>query len=175
MSKTPNVAARSIDAFTLPASVISKVDLSRLVGELEQVNETMITATVRTKAGSPRDQPPELSTALTDFLQQNDLTLDNPQARTGLIKQLRQLKDTVPVIHLTFAVQADRESLGQMAQWLRTSVHPQAVIAVGLQPGLIAGVYARTANQVHDMSLRGLLADGRKLLVKELEALHGEG
>jgi F0F1-type ATP synthase delta subunit len=74
---------------------------------------------------------------------------------------------------MTFAVEADRESLMQLAQWVRETVHPQAVIAVGLQPGLIAGVYLRTPNHVHDLSLRAALDGGHEILVNDLEALRG--
>lgn len=164
---------KDVADFILPASIISKVDLSHLVSEIERVDGSLTTAAVRAKVGSDEHAPLTLSPQLTDFLAQNNLTLDEGHVRAGLIKQVRQLKDTVPVIHLTFATAADSESLGQLAQWLRTSIHPQAVIAVGLQPGLIAGVYARTANHVHDMSLRAMLSSGRDVLVKELEALRG--
>jgi F0F1-type ATP synthase delta subunit len=74
---------------------------------------------------------------------------------------------------MTFAVTADPESLQQLALWLRTTINPQAVIAVGLQPSLVAGVYLRTPNHVHDLSLRAMLKNGRGLLVEELGALRG--
>ena len=83
------------------------------------------------------------------------------------------MKDKVPVIHMTFAVQADPTSLQQIVQWLRSSVHPQVVISVGLQPSLVAGVYMRTPNHVRDLSLRTLLTGQHEVLVKELEALRG--
>jgi F0F1-type ATP synthase delta subunit len=102
----------------------------------------------------------------------NKLSLEKSTERTELIRQLHIFKDNVPVIHMTFAVEADTESLGQIAQWLRESIHPQAVIAVGLQPGLVAGVYLRTPNHVHDLSLRTKLRTSRGVLLKELEALH---
>jgi hypothetical protein len=60
-----------------------------------------------------------------------------------------------------------------LAQWLRTSIHPQAVIAVGLQPALVAGVYLRTPNHVKDLSLRAKLESSRGLLLKEVEKLRG--
>jgi F0F1-type ATP synthase delta subunit len=90
-----------------------------------------------------------------------------------LIQHLRKLKDSVPIIHMTFATQADRDSLQQLAQWLRTEVHPQAVIGVGLQPALVAGVYVRTPNHIHDLTIRGKLESSRGVLVQELEALSG--
>jgi hypothetical protein len=159
--------------FVLPPNVVTKHDLSRLVGEFEQVDSDLTTAAVRTKVGSADHAQLALSQPLTDFLNQNELKPDNSHARSELVKQLRLLKDNAPVIHMTFAVEADPESLQQLAQWLRTSVHRQAIIAVGLQPSLVAGVYLRTPNHVHDLSLRSLLKGQHDLLVKELETLRG--
>lgn len=166
--------ARTSQELLLPSSIVTRVDVSRLVREVEWVDNEITTATVRDKAGVQAPAQPVLSDQLTDFLAQNNLTLDDAHQRTQLIKTLRQIKDTVPIIHMTFATPADRESLQQLAQWLRSSVHPQAVIAVGLQPGLVGGVYVRTPNQVHDLSLRAKLQSSRGVLIKSLEALRGE-
>jgi hypothetical protein len=159
--------------FMLPSTVVTKVDVSRLVAEIEQLDSQLTTAAVRAKTNAPTAPQPMVSEQLASFLTQNKLALDNSQARTALVQQARLMKDTVPVIHMTFAVQADQTSLQQIVQWLRSSVHPQAVIAVGLQPSLVAGVYMRTPNHVHDLSLRTLLTGQHDVLVKELEALRG--
>lgn len=159
--------------FIIPPSVVSRVDLSHLLSELEAVDNELTELFARAKVGV-REQPKiTLSQPLTDFLTQNKLALKDSNTRTEIIKQVRALKDAVPIIHMTFAVTADSESLGQIASWLRTTVHPQAVIAVGLQPSLIGGVYLRTPNHVHDFSLRALLHGKRGMLVQELETLHG--
>lgn len=159
--------------FVLPPSLVTKIDVSRLVNELEAIDNAMTTVAVRTKVGVQQQSVPSLSPQLTTFIEQNKLDLQNSNTRTEIIKQLRTMKDTIPVIHMTFSSQADTESLQQLVQWLRTSVHPQAVVSVGLQPGLIAGVYIRTPNRVHDLSMRAKLQASRGLLAKELEALRG--
>lgn len=159
--------------FVLPPSVVSKIDVSRLVSEVELIDNELTAAMVRAKTGAPEQPRPVLSETLEEFLQQNGLTLEDSHHRSELIKQLRELKRNVPVIHMTFAVPADHHSLQQLAGWLRTAVHPQAVIAVGLQPSLVAGVYVRTPNQVHDFSLRALLRGHHNLLIEELETLRG--
>ncbi len=159
--------------FVLPLSVVSKLDISRLVNEFERIDDELTTAAVRARVDSSQATPPVLSTALTDFLNQNQLRPSSSHDRTELIKQLHLLKDNAPVIHMTFAVEADGESLQQLAQWLRAQIHPQAVIDVGLQPALIAGVYLRTPNRVQDLSLREALRGGHQLLVNDLEALRG--
>jgi len=167
------VAAMTPADFVLPTSVVTKLDVSRLVSELEQLDNELTAASVRASTGTTENVNPVMSTQLADFLEQNKLALTESHERTEIIKQARLLKYKVPVIQMTFAVTADAESLQQITQWLRTSVHPQAVIAVGLQPSLVAGVYVRTPNHVHDLSLRAAFDGSRDVLVKELESLRG--
>jgi hypothetical protein len=162
------------ETFTLPPSVVSRIDVSRLVSEVERVDGELTAAAVRSKVSEGEQPIPVLSGQLTDFLDQNKLELSESRERSRIVKELRVLKDKVPVIHMTFAVTADPESLGQIADWLRKSVHPQAVISVGLQPNLVAGVYLRTPNHVHDLSLKSKLASSRGLLVEEMESLRGK-
>lgn len=159
--------------FMLPPVVATKVDVSRMVSDLERVDSELTTTEVRAGLNSTEAVMPPMSDQLREFLTQNGVNIGNSQQRTSLVKELRQMKDSVPVIHMTFAVAADPESLQQLVAWLRQSVHRQAVIEVGLQPALIAGVYLRTPNRVQDLSLRGALKGGHDLLVKELGALHG--
>lgn len=163
--------AKTAADFVLPPNVVSKVDLSRLVNEVEKIDNELTTAAVRAGVNAPQQAAPTVSEGLLSFLQQNQLNLNDSKQRSVLVKLLHKLKDTAPIIHMTFAVEADRESLMLLTQWLRTSVHPQAVIDVGLQPGLIAGVYLRTPNHIHDLSWRAALDGGRQILVGDLEAL----
>lgn len=167
------IASRNSAEYILPSSVVSKVDVSRLVREMERIDRDMSAASVRAKVSGSEQVTPVLSEALRDFLMINTIQLATAKDRAVLITQLRTLKDTVPVLHMTFAVEADRNSLMQLTEWLRTSIHPQAVIHVGLQPGLVAGVYLRTPNRVHDLSLRAMLASSRSQLKQELGALRG--
>lgn len=160
--------------FVLPPSVVTKVDVAHLVTEIERVDDELTTATVRAKTGANQAGQLSLSPQLTEFMNHNKLRPNTSKERTELIKQMRLMKDKLPTIHMTFAVEADRQSLQQLVAWLRASVHPQAVIAVGLQPALIAGVYLRTSNQVRDLSLRAMLKGSRGLLLKDLEALRGD-
>ena len=170
MSDTP---ATLPTEFVLPASVVSKADITRLVLEMEQVDNELTTAAVRARTGAVVSSDIALSQQLTDFLVQNQLTLDNGNFRGELVKHLRVLKDSVPIIHMTFAVTADHESLKQLAAWVRSTLHPQAVIDVKLQPALLGGAHVRTANRIFDLSLRSLLAGHRNLIVKDLEVLSG--
>jgi len=162
--------------FVLPANTVSHLDLARLVTELERIDNEMTTTAVRTKAGTKKRVARSThSERLDAFLLANNFKLTDSRKRTAILKQLRLLKDNAPTIHMTFATEADPASLERLAQWLRESIHPHAVIAVGLQPSLVAGVYVRTPNHVHDLSLRGKLTSSHEILVKELETINGRG
>lgn len=165
-----DIVPKSHENFVMPASLVTHLDVAHMVEEVERVDGEMIAAKIRAGEGA-QTVVPVLSEPLSDFLAQNELKLDDGKQREALIKELRLLKDTVPVIHMTFAVTADPESLQQLAQYVRESIDPHAVISVGLQPSLVAGVYLRTPNHVHDLSLRALLQNGRGMLVEELGAL----
>ena len=158
--------------YALPMTVVSRVDLSRLVGELEWVDNELTAYTVRAKSGATVSVP-TLSAALNDFLVMNGLQLNESRTRSSIIAQLRVLKNKAPVFHMTFAVSADRESLQTIADWLRKEIHPQALIDVGVQPAIVGGVYLRTPNHVHDFSMRTRLAGKHDLLTKSLEVLRG--
>lgn len=162
-------------SFTLPPSIVSKADVARLVIEVESIDNEQTTEAVREKVGVTGHPETVLSEQLSDFLAQNQLTIGTGPERSELIKQLRLLKENAPVIHMTFAVPADRDSLRRLVDWLRSSVHPQAVVSIGLQPALVAGVSIRTTNRVYDLSMRSVLRKNHGLLVKELGALRGNG
>lgn len=157
----------------LPPSVITRVDVSRLITELEQLDNDLVTRDVHIKIDMPITDQLTFSEQMNDFLSLNNLEIGDNVQRTELINRVRQLKDTAPIMHITFAAPADIDSLRQLASWLRQSVHPQSIMTVGLQPSLIGGAYVRTPNHVHDFSMRAKLAGHRHLIVEEVEALRG--
>ena len=113
------------------------------------------------------------SKQLVEFLELNNIDINDAGIRGQLLIGVRQLKNTVPVVHVTFAAAAEHEELAKFVDWVRQSVHPQAVLTVGLQPDLIGGAYVRTTNKVFDMSIRTQLASGRQIIKQDLEALSG--
>lgn len=165
---------KSYSDFSLPSSVVSRIDIARVVAELERVDNEMTTDSIRNKDNQEHEVvKPMLSEQLNDFLTSNELVLEDERVRNHVIKEMRQLKDHAPVIHMTFATMADRESLSTLVSWLRDSVHAQAVVAVGMQPSLVAGAYIRTPNHVHDFSMRAKLKENHSKLVGMLEELRG--
>ena len=168
MSETGNQST-----FVLPPSVVTKVDISRLISEMQQLDNDIITRDARMKAGATITDELTLSEPLQDFLAANSLEVGETNERAELINRLRQFKSSAPVVHVTFAAPVDLESLRVIAAWLREKVHPQSVVSVGLQPSLIGGIYIRTPNHIHDFSIRAQLAGHRDIIISEVEALRG--
>lgn len=164
---------RDYTSFKLPPSVISRVDISRLVREFEVLDNALTSKGVREKAHASELEMPAQTPQLSAFLEANPLNLENAKDREEYIKQLRLLKKNVHVINMTFAVVADAESLQQLSAWVRESIHPQIVLEAHLQPALVAGAYIRSQNHVFDFTVRNALKAKRGELKKELEALRG--
>jgi hypothetical protein len=113
---------------------------------------------------------PTMSKALSDFLEANKVDLSNDQARMVLRERMRHLSDHAPLIRLTFAGEIDPGAAEQLAAWIRQNLHPQALLAIGMQPSLVGGVYIRTPNHIYDFSLRKVLAGKRGALIEGLHA-----
>ena len=160
--------------FTLPPSLITKIDLAHMINEVEMIDSTLEAEKVR---GYKKEQYqlPAISRQLTEFLALNKIDVLDDHARMTFKEQLRKLKDKVPIVHLTFATPADPESLAYLAGWMRQEIHPLTVLSVGLQPSLIGGVYIRTPNHVHDYSMRALFKGKTSVLVDDLARLDHAG
>lgn len=161
-------------SFVLPKTVISRIDLAKLVREFEEVDSLLEMQKVRNHS-SGQDQSkyvlPNISQALEDLLSLNQVDINNDQVRVLFKEKLGHVKDKAPIIHMTFACQAEPESLQYLADWIRQNIHPEALISVGLQPSLIGGVYIRTPNHVHDFSLRSHMQSKKGIILKLLEGL----
>ena len=157
----------------LPSSLATRSDLQRVIAEIERIDNSLNSAQIHEQIGHPADDSLTTSRQLADFLQINDIDIKNGEDRSRLLHDARHLKIAAPVVHVTFATSADNDELTKIIDWVRQSVHPMAVLAVGLQPSLIGGVYIRTTNKVFDFSARSQLANGRHIIKRELEALSG--
>jgi hypothetical protein len=155
--------------YVLPPSLIGHGDLARMIREVESVDGSLQAQKVRDEGQAA--QLPEVGPVLRDFIEANKIDLTDGQAVLALKEHLRTIKDRAPVVHMTFAVDADSFSLQKLAGWLREEVHPYSLITVGLQPSLVGGVYLRTPNKVHDFTLKALLKGKRDIIVNELEKL----
>ena len=158
--------------FIFPPALVGRRDLTRVLRELEQLDNELESQKARSH-GEAQYHMPAISQVLNDMLTTNKVDIANDQTRMKFREQLRKLKDHAPVIHMTFAAEADPGAIQQIVAWIRQELHPQALISVGLQPSLIGGVYVRTPNHVHDFSLREHMKGKRDVIVQSLEQISG--
>jgi G3E family GTPase len=160
--------------YILPPALTGRSELARLVREIEALDGELEAQKVRARGQQVAYRLPNTSKALSDFLEQNKLDITNDHARMVLVEQLRRLKDHAPVVHMTFATDADPESLEYLVAYMRRELHPYTLLSVGLQPRLVAGAYMRTPNHVHDFSIKKVMAGKRGVIAADLEGLiHG--
>ncbi len=156
----------------LPPSIATRRDVMELLREFVRVDAALVEAELRHRVGATAGGAFTLSDRLTEFLHQNQGVLDDASSRRSLVQRLEQFKDVMPIVHMTFAAQADTESVQWLAACARRLIHPQAVLTIGLQPDLIGGVHIRTTNHVYDLSVRAQLVDARHFIREELEAIY---
>lgn len=159
--------------YVLPPTLVSPADLIRIIRELESVDNELESQKARAHGTLASFHLPAMSLSFSELLELNRINITDGRSRMALKEQLRHLKDHAPVLHMTFSVTADPESLRTLTEWVRRELHPQALIQVGLQPALVGGVYLRTPNHVHDFSLRAHMRDKRGLIAQKLAGLKG--
>jgi len=150
----------------LPTLVFGMVEIRRLQRELESVEGYFEQAKLRGAGQSPA--PPKISRLLDALAHENQINLLHVLERQVLINFLHELSETAPTIHISFAADPSAAFTARVVAWLRSNIHPHALLQLGLQPSIAAGCVVRTPNQVFDFSLRHHFTAQRTLLVNSL-------
>lgn len=140
---------------SLPLTVVSRVDVARLLRELNALNDFLADAKVR-QPGTPM-RLPKLTRQLDDIARENQLNLLEEGPRKELYAKLHVALNKAPGLHISFASEPSPKALHQILLWLRRNVHPQVLVQVGLQPTIAAGCVIRSPNLLFDMSMRQYL------------------
>jgi F0F1-type ATP synthase delta subunit len=150
----------------LPTAVITPMDLSRLLREIEAIDEGLLQLKIRGDKDPTRF--PKASPLMDTLLAVNDLNLLHEDDRKELTEFLHVITEKAPVVHMSFSADPRQAFLEKLVSWFRKEINPVTLISVGLQPNLGAGCILRTTNQYFDLSLKQAFADKRDLFVSEL-------
>jgi hypothetical protein len=155
--------------FSLPASIIGRIDVSRLIRELGALEEYLIAARIR----NPHSEiiMPRVSLLLELLAKSNSISLMVDDQRKSLETILMDIREHAPSVQVSFASNPSAAMIEKLVQWFRREAHPYTMIQTGLQPSLAAGCMLRTPNRIFDLSLRKKLDEQKPLLI---EALIGE-
>lgn len=150
----------------LPTTIISKMDVGRILRELQILDEFLNQSSIRLPNKEAR--LPRVGRLLDEILQQNKMNALLPEDRQRLIVFLIAIRSKAPQIHISFGTDPSPLFLQKITIWLRRQIHPTLLLHVGLQPSIGAGCTIRTTNQYFDFSMRQLLTNKRALLSRAL-------
>lgn len=156
----------------LPEAVISKIDVARLMRELNSLDDFLVQASIRPPGTST--QPPRLTRSLELVAKDNKYNLLDKDHRRQLQAQLNLIMGQSPQVHISFAAEPSIAALNRIVGWFRSNIHPQTLLQVGLQPTIGAGCLVRTPNLMFDISLRAYLKQEEPYLVKLIQGAGGE-
>ena len=151
----------------LSSAVVSPVDINRLKREIEALEDFFLSAQARSAGTSV--QPPKVTFMLEQLARDNKHNLFDGSHRAALKAGLEAVNKTASVLHVSFATEPSQRITETVLGWLRSNIHPQALLVIGLQPTIAAGMVLRTPNKIFDMSLRTHLQKQEGYLVKLIE------
>jgi hypothetical protein len=152
--------------FKLPVSVITQSDLSRLIYDLETIENFFLQVKMRS-AGDSMNLP-RTSPSMEDLLKQNGLNLLQESDRQRLKFILMTIRTKSPIIHMSFSTSPNQKFLEKVVSWMRQNISEVIILQIGLQPNIGAGFTMRTTNKFFDFSLRQHLNKKTDLLITEL-------
>ncbi len=152
----------------LPLLIASPADVGRLIRELEQIDESLLQLGLRT--GGQEVKMPKTSRLMDQTIELNDLNLLKPGDRSALKQFLVVIRQTAPVLHVSFGADPSVAFAEKLMTWLRKEIHPFTLITIGLQPNMGGGCIVRTTNHEFDFSLRRHFDEQKGLLIEQLVA-----
>ena len=155
------------NTFVLPVSIISPTDIARLKREIDAVDNYFQQAKIR-EGGSEQTLMPRLSKLMDQLAVENKLNMLQDDHRAYVLKSLDILQASAPVLHVSFSVDPPGSYVQKIVYWLRTNIHAQVLVTVGLQPNIGAGCIVRTTNRIFDFSLREYFNAKRDFFIEKM-------
>lgn len=152
--------------YILPVAVVGRVDVGRLVRELEAVDNFLNQAAIRQPGTAV--QLPKTSRLLDEILLMNKVNTFQELERRRLADFLRNVYEKAPTLHMSFSADPSPLFMQRLMTWLRREIHPLVLVQVGLQPNIGAGCVVRTDNKHFDFSLRNRFGERRDMLMQVL-------
>jgi F0F1-type ATP synthase delta subunit len=150
----------------LPTLAVGPIEVNRLIRELETIDNTLLSHTLRKQEGDAKML--KTSHLMDQVVSLNKLNLLQKDDRERLSRFLKAVKQRAPVLHISFSADPSPAFLEKLMSWLRREIHPQILVTIGVQPTIAAGCIVRSANKIFDFSLRQEFTAKRGLLIERL-------
>ena len=152
----------------LPNAIATRQDVAHVHRELRIFFDLAMQSVMR--HDNPVKYPP-ISDSLRQLASLNQIDLRDQSACNNLLTELDSVKKKSPSLHVSFPVEPNRDALDRLIDWFRKEIDPIAVISVGLQPSIAAGVIVRTPNHQFDISLRKHLENNKHKLKEAIASV----
>lgn len=151
----------------LPTAITSKTDLIRIKHELVEISEVFHQEKIKDQAES---KLPGVSDVVRQLGEAFNVDVSNTEGCNKLIKQLEDIYESSPVIHISFSTSPKPVFLQKLVLWFRKEIHPTALVQIGLQPSIAAGCIVRTPNKQFDFSLRQFIKTKQGELIQSIRS-----
>lgn len=152
----------------LPISVISRVDVGRLLREVDALDDFLKQSAIR-EPGTPIKLP-RTSRLFDETVTANQINVLHDEDRRRLKVFLTEVRNSAPMLHMSFSADPSPLFTQKLLTWLRSELHPVVLLQVGLQPNIGAGCVVRTTNKYFDFSLRSRFKEKGQILTDLLKA-----
>lgn len=154
---------------TLPIMAVGRIDIGRLLREVDAVHEFMEQSALRLAGTQPN--LPKNSRLFEELVAQNKLNMLVADDRDRLRAFLESVRAKAPVLHVSFSADPSPRFLQSFMTYLRSEIHPLVLLQVGLQPNIGAGCVVRTNNKYFDFSLRERFKARHEVLINTLRGV----
>lgn len=153
----------------LPISVVGRIDVGRLLREVEAVDGFLRQSEIR-QPGTPVKLP-KTSRLFDETIDINNINVLREDERNKLRDFLTGVHEHSPVMHMSFSADPSPVFTQKLVIWLRENIHPQVLLQVGLRPNIGAGCTVRTTNHHFDFSLRSRISKSQDKLLQLLREM----
>lgn len=169
VAPVPQPAPQQGAYLALPVLAIGRVDVGRLLREVQALDNFLSQAAIR-QPGTQPAKLPKTSRLLDDLLQSNHINVLHAEERTRLLNFLTEIYAHAPTLHMSFSADPSPLFMQKLMTWLRKEIHPLVLVQVGLQPNMGAGCVVRTTNKYFDFSLRSRFIERRDVLAQNMRS-----
>lgn len=146
-------------SLSLPVDTYSPDQLSELVLELQDLSSAARDANARRKDDTTSIEAPTLSVDLSQLLQQNNISPDDPSALETFTKEVVTTLEKAPTVHILLAAMPARAMRRQIVTWFRTEINAQSLVTFAARSDLGGGAVVQVGSHLYDLSFRRLIID----------------
>lgn len=156
----------------LPSSMMGINEVNQALREMDLVEDQAMQRRIyQAEINNSTAGVLSVSNSLSELAAINGLDLDDGAVRSRLKGVLGDIKKHAPVIHLGLASESTNAELKPIIDWMRSNLHPNTLLHVGLQPDIIGGCTIRTPNRYYDFSLKRHFETARVALLTKIKVL----